>query len=288
MPGGFAVGAAALRTFVETTGLEGTIATALSRASSGDLDAVAAAAKTIGEAMRFAPLPEDVRAELASRYEELARATGEEPATGRSPLERGRRGQRGRKPRGPAGELPLGARHRAGLRRGARLLGEPLCPARDELPSGSRRRARPGDGGDRPADGGRRGLRGDVHVQPRQRRSQHGGLERELRARHRGRERRGDAGRLSDQQGHGRSGTADGELEGRRVRAGRGRTRGRAGGGGGRSGKTSRASAASTSPRSSRSRGASSATSGATRTSSGRSRADSRCPTLSACSRRDP
>ena len=28
--------------------------------------------------MRFAPLPEGVRAELASRYEELARATGEE------------------------------------------------------------------------------------------------------------------------------------------------------------------------------------------------------------------
>ena len=78
VPSGFAVGAAALRAFVETTGLEGTVATALSRASSGDLDAVGAAAKTIGEAMRFAPLPEGVRAELASRYEELARATGEE------------------------------------------------------------------------------------------------------------------------------------------------------------------------------------------------------------------
>lgn len=78
VPRGFAVDAAALRTFVDTTGLEGTVATALSKASSGDLDAVAAAAKTIGEAMRFAPLPDSVRGELASRYEELARATGEE------------------------------------------------------------------------------------------------------------------------------------------------------------------------------------------------------------------
>ena len=78
VPPGFAVGAAALHTFVETTGLEGTVAKALSRASSGDLDAVGAAAKTIGEAMRFAPLPEDLRAELAARYEELGRETGVE------------------------------------------------------------------------------------------------------------------------------------------------------------------------------------------------------------------
>ena len=78
VPGGFAVGAGALRAFVEATGLGGTIATALSRASSGDPDALGTASKTIGEAMRFAPLPDTVRAELADRYEELARATGEE------------------------------------------------------------------------------------------------------------------------------------------------------------------------------------------------------------------
>jgi pyruvate,water dikinase len=78
VPGGFAVGAAALRAFVETTGLEGTIAKALSRAPTGDLDALGTASKTIGEAMRFAPLPDDVRAELTDRYEGLARATGEE------------------------------------------------------------------------------------------------------------------------------------------------------------------------------------------------------------------
>ena len=190
----------------------------------------AAAAKTIGEAMRFAPLPDSVRGELASRYEELARATGEErppvavrsSAVGEDSEEASHAGQQ---------ESFLWVRGiEPGLRRGARLLGEPLLPARHELPGGSRRRARPGDGGDRPADGRRRGLRSDVHVQPGQRRSQHGGLERELRARHRGRQRRGDARRLPGQQGHGRSGTTDGEHEGRRVRAGRARARGGAGG----------------------------------------------------------
>ena len=50
----------------------------MSRASTGDVSAVSAASKTIGEAMRFAPLPDAVRAELVSRHDELARAMGEE------------------------------------------------------------------------------------------------------------------------------------------------------------------------------------------------------------------
>ena len=78
VPSGFAVGASALRSFVEATGLEGTIASATARVAADDLDALTAASKSIDEAMRFAPLPEVVRAELTSRYEELSRATGEE------------------------------------------------------------------------------------------------------------------------------------------------------------------------------------------------------------------
>jgi pyruvate,water dikinase len=64
VPSGFAVSASAYRMFVESTGLDGTIAAALG----GDVDT---ASKTIGEAMRFAPLPDDLREELSQRYGEL-------------------------------------------------------------------------------------------------------------------------------------------------------------------------------------------------------------------------
>jgi pyruvate, water dikinase len=64
IPSGFAVSALAYRAFVQATGLEGTIAAALGR---GEDDA----SKTIGEAMRFAPLPETVRDELATAYDAL-------------------------------------------------------------------------------------------------------------------------------------------------------------------------------------------------------------------------
>jgi len=49
----------------------------LSRASTGDVSAIGAAAKAIDEAMRFAPLPESLRDEIAARYEDLAHATGQ-------------------------------------------------------------------------------------------------------------------------------------------------------------------------------------------------------------------
>jgi pyruvate,water dikinase len=78
VPPGFAISARAFRVFIEETGLEGTIAAAMSRASAGGVTAISAASKTIGEAMRFAPLPDAVRTELDSRHDELARATGEE------------------------------------------------------------------------------------------------------------------------------------------------------------------------------------------------------------------
>jgi phosphoenolpyruvate synthase/pyruvate phosphate dikinase len=77
VPPGFALGAGAYRAFVEAAGLEGMIAAALERASRGDVDAVNAAAKAIDEAMRFAPLPDAVRAELDRRHDELAQATRE-------------------------------------------------------------------------------------------------------------------------------------------------------------------------------------------------------------------
>jgi phosphoenolpyruvate synthase/pyruvate phosphate dikinase len=73
VPTGFAIGASAYRAFVEAAGLDGMIAAALSRG--GEY-----AAKTIGEAMRFAPLPADLREELGSRYVAL----GEPPVAVRS------------------------------------------------------------------------------------------------------------------------------------------------------------------------------------------------------------
>ncbi len=78
VPPGFAVGAAAFREFVRATGLQETIASATARVAPGDVEAINAAAKTIDEAMRFAPLPEAVRAELERRYEELAVGLREE------------------------------------------------------------------------------------------------------------------------------------------------------------------------------------------------------------------
>jgi pyruvate,water dikinase len=73
IPPGFALDAGAYREFVRVTGLEGTIASALRQSED-------AASKTIGEAMRFAPLPEPVRDELAAAYEAL----GEPPVAVRS------------------------------------------------------------------------------------------------------------------------------------------------------------------------------------------------------------
>jgi pyruvate,water dikinase len=77
VPPGFALSAGAYRLFVEETGLDGAIATALARALPDDVAALTAASKAIDEAMRFAPLPDGVRVEVAEGYGELARAAGE-------------------------------------------------------------------------------------------------------------------------------------------------------------------------------------------------------------------
>ncbi len=73
MPDGFALGADAYRDFVASTGLDAAISATLSRSEDD-------ASKAIGEAMRFAPLPEDLRGELERRYREL----GEPPVAVRS------------------------------------------------------------------------------------------------------------------------------------------------------------------------------------------------------------
>jgi pyruvate, water dikinase len=73
VPPGFAIGAAAYRAFVEATGIDGTIAAALPHGAEH-------AAKAIDEAMRFAPLPDELRGELDLRYAEL----GEPPVAVRS------------------------------------------------------------------------------------------------------------------------------------------------------------------------------------------------------------
>jgi len=73
VPTGFAVGAGAYLDFVRATGLEGTISAALARSDDD-------ASKAIGETMRFAPLPEAVREEVAERYAAL----GEPPVAVRS------------------------------------------------------------------------------------------------------------------------------------------------------------------------------------------------------------
>jgi pyruvate,water dikinase len=77
VPPGFAIGAEAFRSFVRTSGLDGTIAAALERAITGDVDTLSAASKAIDEAMRFAPLSDSLRDEIAVRYEGLARTTGQ-------------------------------------------------------------------------------------------------------------------------------------------------------------------------------------------------------------------
>ncbi len=70
VPPGFALSAGAFRAFVEETGLEGAIASALSRISRGDVETIGAASKAIDEAMRFAPLPDAVRTEIAEAYDD--------------------------------------------------------------------------------------------------------------------------------------------------------------------------------------------------------------------------
>jgi pyruvate,water dikinase len=69
VPPGFALSCEAFRLFVSEAGLEGAIASALSRASSGDVDAVNAASGAISEEMRSASMPDEVREGVVRHYE---------------------------------------------------------------------------------------------------------------------------------------------------------------------------------------------------------------------------
>jgi pyruvate,water dikinase len=76
VPPGFALSTDAFRAFVAGAGLDGLIAAELSRATPEDVDSFGGASRAIGEAMRSAPMPDDVREELTRRYDELATETG--------------------------------------------------------------------------------------------------------------------------------------------------------------------------------------------------------------------
>jgi pyruvate,water dikinase len=80
VPPGFAVSCEAFRLLVAEAGLAGVISHALERAASGDVDAVGGASHSISEAMRSAPMPEAVRAEIEEGYAAL----GEVPVAVRS------------------------------------------------------------------------------------------------------------------------------------------------------------------------------------------------------------
>lgn len=71
VPPGFGLAAGAFRAFLAEAGLERTVADAVARVTAGDVDSLGAASHAIGEAMRFAPMPEAVRDEIASHYARL-------------------------------------------------------------------------------------------------------------------------------------------------------------------------------------------------------------------------
>lgn len=71
VPPGFAVSTSAFRAFVDEAGLAGKIAAEMAHVSPGDVESVGAASHAISEAMRFAPVPDAVRDEVAQRYAEL-------------------------------------------------------------------------------------------------------------------------------------------------------------------------------------------------------------------------
>jgi pyruvate,water dikinase len=76
VPPGFAVSTSAFQTFVQEAGLEGLIAGETARMSPDDIESVGATSHAISQAMRSAPVPEAVLAELARRYAELAEEIG--------------------------------------------------------------------------------------------------------------------------------------------------------------------------------------------------------------------
>jgi pyruvate, water dikinase len=76
VPPGFAVSTAAFEVFIEDAGLRGRLEDALAHLPPGDVDAIGTASHQISEAMRFAPVPDAIREQIAAGYAEL---DGEDP-----------------------------------------------------------------------------------------------------------------------------------------------------------------------------------------------------------------
>jgi phosphoenolpyruvate synthase/pyruvate phosphate dikinase len=76
VPPGFALSVSAFRKFMAESGLHERVSDATGSLTPGDIDALGAASHAISEAMRFAPVPDLVRREVAERYEELAGISG--------------------------------------------------------------------------------------------------------------------------------------------------------------------------------------------------------------------
>jgi pyruvate,water dikinase len=71
VPPGFALSTAAFQAFVHDAGLQERIDSALSGVTAGDVDGIGHASHAISEAMRFAPVPDAVRTEVAEHYAHL-------------------------------------------------------------------------------------------------------------------------------------------------------------------------------------------------------------------------
>jgi pyruvate, water dikinase len=80
VPPGFAVSTSAYSAFIEEVGLRRTIDAELARVALDDVGTVERAARAIGDAIRSAPVPDALRAEIAERYAEL----GSQPVAVRS------------------------------------------------------------------------------------------------------------------------------------------------------------------------------------------------------------
>jgi pyruvate, water dikinase len=74
VPPGFAISTEAFGAFVRESGLQQRIDEALARVSPGDVDTIGTASRTISEAMRFAPIPAEVRHEIAQSYAQIGHA----------------------------------------------------------------------------------------------------------------------------------------------------------------------------------------------------------------------
>jgi pyruvate, water dikinase len=71
VPAGFAISIAAFHAFVDEAGLQDRISSAVAGVSPGDLDTIGRASHAISEAMRFAPVPDALREEVAAQYARL-------------------------------------------------------------------------------------------------------------------------------------------------------------------------------------------------------------------------